>query len=229
MSERRELVTAGLRVAGPVMAIAFFIAWYLNETGQVDRLEALGIVLLGPVVGFPVGVLVGLGSRSAGDHFVKAITAAGGLPQPESFSYQDSLIIRGKPDAAREAYEAHLVSHPDDLNARLALARLWREQLGRPDRAEELYLEARRSQPSLEQEFAIANALIDLYRASGQLGRELSELARFADRFAGTDAGAAAKAAVNRLKEHAARTAESTAPGPSQSAARPTSPDRPPQ
>ena len=226
MSERGELTAAGLRVAGPVTAIAFFIAWYLNHTSQVDRLEALGIVLLGPVVGFPLGLLVGLASRAAGEQLVKTITASGGLPQPESFSYQESLVIRGKPDAAREAYEAHLAAHPGDVNVRLALAQLWREQLGRPDRAEALYLEARGARPSPAQEFAIGNALIDLYRSEGNLGRELAELARFARRFAGTDAGEAAKAALQRLKEHAARTAESSAPDPSQSEARPPSPDR---
>jgi tetratricopeptide (TPR) repeat protein len=215
-----------MRVAGPATAIAFFLAWYLNRTGQVDRLEGLGIVLLGLFLGFPLGVVVGLGSRMAGEQLVKTITASGGLPQPESFSYQEALVMRGMPDAAREAYEAHLATHPDDLNARLALARLWREKLGRPDCAEALYLEARRSKPSPEQEFAIGNALIDLYRASGQLGREMAELARFAERFAGTNAGAAAKGALQRLKEHAARTAESSASGPSQSEARPPCRDR---
>jgi len=201
MSERRELVIAGMRVAGPATAIAVFIAWYLSEKGQVAGLEVLGIVLLGPLIGFPIGVLVGFGSGAASERIVRTLTSAGGLPPAPDFSYQDSQVIRGNPEVAREAYEAHLKAQPADLNARLALARLWRDHLGDPLKAEQLYLEARRLQPSPDQEFAIANALIDLYRASGQPGREMAELARFAERFAGTEAGAKARAALQRLKE----------------------------
>jgi hypothetical protein len=201
MSERRELVLAGMRVAGPATAIAAFIAWYLSEKGQVAGLEVLGVILLGPLIGFPIGVLVGLGSRAAGERIIRTLTASGGLPPAADFSYQDAQVIRGNPEVARASYEAHLKAEPNDLNARLALARLWRDQLGDPLKAEQLYLEARRLQPSPDQEFAIANALIDLYRASGQLGREMAELARFAERFAGTEAGAKARTALHRLKE----------------------------
>jgi hypothetical protein len=201
MSERRELVVAGMRVAGPVTAIAVFIAWYLSEKGKVAGLEVLGVILLGPLIGFPIGVLVGLGSRAAGEHIIRTLTSSGGLPPAPDFSYQDAQVIRGNPEVARASYEAHLKAEPKDLNARLALARLWRDQLGDARKAEQLYLEARQLEPSPEQEFAIGNALIDLYRGSQQRGREMAELARFAERFAGTQAGMQARAALLRLKE----------------------------
>jgi tetratricopeptide (TPR) repeat protein len=201
MSERRELVVAGLRVAGPAMAIAFLLAWYLHHIGEVGRLAALGIVVLGPVIGFPFGLVVALGMRASGERLIKVVTAQGNLPPAASFSYEESLLARGKAEEALAALEARLRDDPNDLNARLALARLWRDHLGRPDKAEEVYLEARRMDPNAELQFTIANALIDLYRSRGDRGREMAELARFAARFAGTEAGTQARAALRRLKE----------------------------
>jgi hypothetical protein len=62
-------------------------------------------------------------------------------------------------------------------------------------------LETRARTPTPAQEYAIANALIDLYRRTGQSGREMAELARFADRYRGSDGGNRAREALRRLKQ----------------------------
>lgn len=200
MSERTRLVIAGLRVAGPATVLAFLLALYLFVEDRISGARFFGVILLGAVLGFLLGVLVVYGSQAGSGILVKFLTA-GNLPPAASYSYHESLVARGRPEEARAAYEAHLRREPGDLNARLALARLWRDQLGRPDKAEALYLEARRLGVTADQEFAIGNALIDLYRAGGQRGRELAELSRFAQRFAGTEAGTRARTALQRLKE----------------------------
>ena len=200
MSERYLGFVAGARVAGPAAAIGFFLGLYLYVEQRLSGWGLFGVMLLGGALGFGLGVLVYLGSRSAGKQLANLLTAAGNLPPAPSFSYQEALVARGRLDEARESYEAHLRDTPADQHARLALARLWRDELRQPEKAEQLYLEARRYGTSSEQEFAIGNALIDLYHARGERGREIAELARFAERFAGTDAGKRAREALLRLK-----------------------------
>jgi len=202
MSDRHDWWIAGLRVGGPAAVLGFLLWIFFSETGRTHSggLGAAGLTFLGGARGFLIGGLVWDFSRSAGEVIVKTITGAGDLPPAASFSYQESQVLRGNFEVAREAYEARLHTVPEDVNARLALARLWRDQLGDPRKAETLYLESRRWSPSPDQEFAIANALIELYRTEGLRGRELAELARFADRFAGTAAAEQARAALQRLK-----------------------------
>ncbi|HEV8148873.1 MAG TPA: hypothetical protein VGP61_01675 [Gemmatimonadales bacterium] len=201
MSERRELVAIMLRVAGPAVAIAFFIAWFLHHTGQVGMRGAIGVVLLGLLGGSLFGALVWYSTGSVSKHLVRTITAGSGIPAGPDYSYEESLVARGKLAEALASYEAQLYAQPNNLRARLALAALWRDRLGSPEKAERLYLEARRLRLSPEQEFALANALIDLYHAGQQRGREMAELARFAERFGDSEAGRRARTALRRMKE----------------------------
>jgi len=204
-SDRHEWWIAGLRVAGPAAVLGFLLWLFWSATGKTESgvLGALGLALLGGAIGFLIGIAVWWLSRSAGERIVKVITATGDLPPAPSFSFQESQAIRGNLDVARAAYEAQLHAEPGDLNSRLALARLWRDLLNDPREAEMHYLESRHWSPTPEQELAIANALIDLYRKRGDRGKEMAELARLADRCAGTLAGEQARSALRRLKQQA--------------------------
>ena len=66
--------------------------------------------------------------------------------------------------------------------------------------AEALYKEVRARSPAPREEATAANGLIDLYRRTGQRGRLLGELARFAERYRGTAAGDAARRELGTLK-----------------------------
>jgi len=68
-----------------------------------------------------------------------------------------------------------------------------------PDRPLRLR-EVRDGKPSERQEVTARQGLIDLYAATGQAGRQLAELARFADRYPGTPAARAAREAIKALK-----------------------------
>ena len=136
------------------------------------------------------------GARS----WVGMVSAAGNIAPAASFSAQESMIIRGRFQEAEASFLAHLEEHPDDHDARLALAELYRRHLANPGEAERLYLQVRQNKPTKKQEAAASNQLIDLYRGTGQRGRLIAELARYAERYAGTRAGAEARKALNQIK-----------------------------
>ncbi|MGH7562275.1 MAG: tetratricopeptide repeat protein [Gemmatimonadales bacterium] len=181
--------------------LSVLLAMFLLQKDQVSGLGALGVIAGGVAAGVVLGFVIAGGvDRSAGA-MVGAITAAGNLTPGRSFSYEESLVARGRVDEAREAYQAHLSRDPRDVDAFLALAALYRDHLGAPERAIALYLEARRLALGPAREFAVANCLIDLYRATGQRGREMTELARFAERWDGSEPAARAREALRRMKE----------------------------
>lgn len=198
--ERLQLYHAALWAFAACTAFAIMVSYYLVVTTHAGWLLVAAILLLGWLLAGAITFAAWTASGVAGRALVHTMTGAGNLPPAPSFSYQESLLMQGKTDEARASYEDHLAAHPKDVNARLALARLWRDQLDDPARAEQLYLEARGLRPSPDQEFAIGNALIDLYRARGERGREMAELARFAQDFAGTEAGVGARNALARMK-----------------------------
>lgn len=181
-------------------AIACALAYLLLQRHQVGGLGAIGIVLLGPAIAVGLTWLIEKGTAASSRGFVTTVTAGGGIKAAPSYSYQESLAARGRFAEAEQAYQEHLVSEPDDLDARLALAALVRDHLRDSARAERIFLEARAGKPTPAQQFAIANALIDLYQRTGQQGREMAELARFADQYRDTDGGNRAREALRRLK-----------------------------
>ncbi len=198
--ERGLLLRLGVLLVGACSVIAAAVAFLLFQRHQVGVAGLVGVALVGPLAGAALTALTWMAAGLARRSLVHGLTAAGNIKRAASFSYQESLVARGRYAEAEESYRAHVAAQPGDLDARLALAALHRDHLEDPVGAERLMLEARHLGPTLAQEFAIGNALIDLYRATRQTGRELAELARFADRFGGTEAGRAAREAIRRLK-----------------------------
>ncbi|NOT09054.1 MAG: hypothetical protein HOP28_12715 [Gemmatimonadales bacterium] len=188
-------------VACTVMGVA--VAFFLMAKGQIGLGGGVVVALLGPLAGIGLAAAIWRGAGLASRSFVSMVSGGGNIKPAPSFSFEESLIARGKYAEAGESLDRRLAETPSDNQIRLVLASLVRDHLRDPARAERLFLEARRREPSADQEFAIANALIDLYRATEQAGREMSELARFADRYRGTDAGTRARQALTRLKESA--------------------------
>ena len=195
---QRRLAFGYLIGASTVIALA--VGVLLVERKEVGLIGFVGVALLGPLTGGGVALLVwggvGLSSRA----LVNTISGAGNIRRAPSYSLQESLVARGRIADAEAAYLAHLAQQPLDLDARLALAALVRDHLHDAERAERLLREARAANPTWVQEYAIANALIDLYRKTGQAGKEISELARFAERYRDTDGGQRAREALRRLK-----------------------------
>jgi len=200
LGERYMALLTLVLCVGSVSLMAAAVAFSLYWKREVGPLGAAGILLLGPLIGLALSVMVLRVTNAASRGLVKAVTGAGNIARAPGYSYQESLATRGKYAEAADAYRSHIADWPDDLDARMALAALSRDHLDDPAGAEHIYLEVRTLGPSARQEFAVGNALIDLYHATGQPGRELTELARFAGRFGDTEAGARAREALRRIK-----------------------------
>jgi tetratricopeptide (TPR) repeat protein len=186
---------------GASTVIAVMVGVLLLQRRQVALPGFIGVVLLGPLTGALAGFIVWIGAGIGSRAIVSTISGAGNIKPAPSYSLQESLVIRGRFAEAEAAYHAHLAAHPGDLDAHLALAALVRDHLQDSERAEQLFREARARTPTWAQEYAISNALIDLYRKTGQIGKEMAELARFADRYKETDGGRRAREALRRIKE----------------------------
>lgn len=199
-AERALFLRLAAYLIGVCIVFGSVIGFVLFHQKRIGAAGFVGAILLGLVSGIVLAGLVWGGTSMTSRALVTTITGAGNIKPAPSYSFQESLIARGKLKEAEESFLAHLAATPGDRDAGLALAALYRDHLGDPARAERLFLEIRQSGPTPAQEFAIANALIDLYRATGQTGREMAELARFADRYRGSEAAAGAAAALRRLK-----------------------------
>ncbi len=203
LGERYLVMLTGALCVGSLTMMACGVAYFLYWKREVTLLGAAGVLLLGPLTGAALAALVLKVSGAASHGLVKVMTGAGNIKRASGHSYEESLAARGKYAEAAEAYRARIADWPGDLDARLALAALYRDHLADPAGAERIYLEVRGLGPSSRQAFAIGNALIDLYHATGRPGRELAELARFAERFGDTAAGLRAREALRRIKTEA--------------------------
>jgi hypothetical protein len=185
------------------LPLAALVAYYLEETRHIGGLAVVGIILAGGVAGLGFGTVILLVSHLIGHGVVHLVTAAGNLAPAPSFSYQESLIARGRFSDAADAFLAHLALYPADQDARLALAGLLASHLADPAGAERLYLEVRAADPSARRDWVVSQALVDLYHGTGQRGREMAELSRLADRHRGTRIGEGARQALASLKRDA--------------------------
>ena len=179
---------------------AVMVSMLLMDQKKIGLPGAGGILLIGWVTAGVITTLVWTVSGVVSRGVVQTMTGAGNLAPAPSFSLQESMVARGRYQDAASSYQEHLEQHPGDFHAQLALAALCRDHLGDAGRAERLLLEARRKEPPPNIEFAIGNSLIDLYHRTGQRGRELVELARFAARHRGTPEGVRAREALARIK-----------------------------
>lgn len=159
-----------------------------------------------PVVATVVGALVGQvvykASHGAATGLFRVLLATRGIDAGPGFSAEDALIMQGRHADAAASFRRWLAEHPEDHEARLRLAALARDHLTSPDEAERLLTTVRDS-PSVSprQEVAARQALIDLHARTGATGRQMAELARFADRYRGTPAGDAARETLRRMKD----------------------------
>ena len=159
------------------------------------------LLLLFPLLGIALAAAVGeliwfLTGRSAA-LFGRVIQSAGNLPYAPTYSAEEALVARGEYAAAAKAYRAHADSGATDLMPLIRLAELSRRHLHDDDEAERICLEIRRRSGNPG---AMANQLIDLYRATGNRGRLMAELARFAATHPETAAAAAARKELQSMK-----------------------------
>ncbi len=193
-----------LSLFGRILIFGLPLLMFGETAGVAYGWYGAGTLLLLWVLNLPLVYLLArllYGVIEGGAHaFINAVHGAGNLPPDPAHSGCESLIARGFYREGAEAFEALLAEHPEDNMARVKLAEVYRAHLGEPARAEQLYQEIRRHGPSPREEMLAANLLIEHYRGTGQQGRLMVELARFADRYRGTRAGTDAARALMELK-----------------------------
>jgi len=187
---------------GPaVFIILVGIQSFLASHGVIPGWLLVILFVLDVPLTYWAAKLVHAGTGNLAEGFVATLTASGNLPPPPpAYVRQDVLVTQGKYAEAAEYFRDHIRVHPEDLEARLRLAALLEKHLGGDAEAEQLYLEVRRSKPDQRREMAAANGLIDLYTRTGRKDRLKVELARFADRYPGSQHAIEAKRRLDELK-----------------------------
>jgi hypothetical protein len=174
---------AKLEIHSPVLAVAFILGCSLGSAGAA----------------FYSGLHL---SHAVGES-VKAVAIGGAsTPSTEQFSYQQSLVMKGKVDEALASYEAIINERPANVDVRVRAAELYVSKKRNFRRGADLFREAQ-GIPSISpgEDLYVTNRLVDLY--AGPLatpGRALVELRRLIHRYPDGPAAARAKEALRRLK-----------------------------
>ena len=152
-----------------------------------------------------------------GSEKVVRVMLEGGASTPytEQYSYQQTLVMKGRLNEALESYEA-IIAEPDSTtDVRIRAAELYVREAKNHKRGAELLQEVLRHPACTSgEEVYAANRLADLLSNHlGEPGKALVQLRRLADRYAGTPSGDRAREAIRVLKA-LPRSDDETAPGP---------------
>jgi thioredoxin-like negative regulator of GroEL len=138
----------------------------------------------------------------AGQVIARIVAPSGSTtPYEHTFSYQQSLAVKGDVAGALESYEAVIAASPHNVEAHVQAAELYATS-GNAVRAIELF-RATRAFPAVTatREIYVSNRLIDLYLgAAADDGRVLVELRRLIERYPDSDTARRAREALGRLK-----------------------------
>ena len=200
-AEQAQLLRITVLLGGPVLFIGALALYFALRNVHLSSAVVLLLYLLLLPATWGVILLVEAATTRSAAGVVTVLHAAHTAPRPQGFSRQEALVAQGRHEEAAEAYRIHLLEAPHDIAALVALGRLRAGPLGDGASAEATYLSARRLEAGTGWERVIANDLIDLYAKTGQEGRMLVELARFADRYRGTMEGDAAAVRLRAMRE----------------------------
>lgn len=153
-------------------------------------------VLFTAVVG---GVALAVGEGVGG--LVAAMAHPRGAPVAPDYSRADALRLRGDLDGAVAALRAKAELHPGDPEPPLRLARIFRDDLDRPDEAV-TWFQIARDAPRLTPTGSsnVSRELAELLRKQDHLPAALTELARLAALHPETPAGRWAEAERDHVK-----------------------------
>ena len=204
----REGPDAGIRVKawGYAMIAGGSSFGAIALAGTIAGLPArilLPALLLAPPL---LTVIVAKMSLRMMDHVAvgvnKVLTGGSSTPYTEGYSYQQSLVMRGRLNEALESYEAIIAEENSTVDVRIRAAELYAREAKNYARAAELLQDViRHPNCAPGEEVYAANRLADLLSIHlGQMGRALVQLRRLADRYAGTPAGDRALESIRTMK-----------------------------
>ncbi|MBC7894527.1 MAG: hypothetical protein H7066_03885 [Cytophagaceae bacterium] len=171
-----------------------------------------GLFLVGGAIGIGVGSgwiirYVALSIAEGAGRSILAFVQPSGKSSPyqQEFSQGQALAAADNIEGAIEWYDAEMARLPESVLVRIQNADLHARN-GRPERAEALFLEARRLTSDRNFELYCTQRLIDLrLGALRDPARALPELRRLMERFPESREAAGAQIALARLKQELAR------------------------
>lgn len=192
---------AGYQIRAAAYGLMVF-ALVLSVLLLVSHGLSLLDVIVAAVAGFiPYGASLVL-AEGAGAAWHRVMSSGASTPYEEQFSYQESLVMRGRVDDALASYEAIIAERATAVPARLRAAALYASRGDNPRRAAELLRDVT-SMPAIgaRDDIEASTRLIELLMGPlGEPGRAMVELRRLMDRRPGTDAAARAKLTLLELK-----------------------------
>ncbi|GBD32070.1 hypothetical protein HRbin33_01032 [bacterium HR33] len=172
----------------------------------------VGSFKFGPI-GFMIGGVLGSAlvyygtlalSEGAGALMGKIYHPSGkSTPRRPEYSDAQALVLRGLFQEAIDCYQGYAAEYSSDPEPCAAIARIYRDHLGQYQEAVSWFRRARLAQDvTAAQEILFTREIIETYISKlGEPRRAIPELARLADRFAGTREGELAKQELKRLRE----------------------------
>ena len=162
----------------------------------------LGILAFVGTLAGSVALAMGIAHGSAAGATAFLLPSGGGTPSVKDYSYEKSLLARGRVDEAVAALTAHLSARPDDPALCLLLADIYAREAGDPTRAAELFARVRRI-PGVARadDYRATTRLIDLYLGPlDDSARAQVELEWMRTRHAGTEGAHHAETALRNLR-----------------------------
>lgn len=169
--------------------------------------------VIGAVLGYAAVYFMVRGiSESGGAAMGKIYNPSGtSTPYRRQYSEPQALALRGLFQEAIDCYETYVAEFPDDPEPCIGIARIYRDHLKRYEDAVRWFRRARQaSAMDPGREVLVTREIIEMYQ--GRLNeprRAIPELARLAERFAGTREGDLARTELQRLRQDLGE-----APGP---------------
>ena len=189
-------LSRGTVVTAFTVVVGAFLSLILYRLGLFSMPAMLVCLLAGAGAGWLVDAVMVRGAAG----LVGNIFAAGNIEPAPSYPIGETLMVRGKFAEAAEHLRAHLEAHPEDYEVRLRLAEIDVAQLRGYEEAERLYKDVRDAREDKRRELAAFNGLIEMYTKMDRKDRLKVELARFADRYAGSQQALEARRRLDELK-----------------------------
>ena len=192
------------------------------DAARVLQALGLGIMVFGVTTGtlmsqvgfhwweLPVGFAAGAVSGSVGwvvaegvgNGWKRVAVDGSSTPYERQFSYEQSLVMKGRVDDALTSFEAVIATEPELIAPRIKAAELYAREKKDPQRAAELFRDVLRS-PMITpgDNVYVTNRLVDLYIGPlNDPGRALVELRRLIETRPGTPAAEHARRSLAELK-----------------------------
>lgn len=164
--------------------------------------------LIGGVLGyaavyFAVQGLSGGAARTMGTIYNPSGTST---PYRRQYSEPQALALRGLFQEAIDCYETYVAEFPEDPEPCIGIARIYRDHLKRCEDAVHWFRRARQASGlTAGQEMLVTREIIELYQGKlNQPRSAIPELARLAERFAGSREGELARSELEKLRQEVA-------------------------